>query len=88
MWGTCLLVQCNTGDVGSIPVLGTKTPHVWEQLSPGASATEPKGSRACRTHLESLRTDKIKYINKSLKKLYNEEIVLFCFLNKPMSEVK
>ena len=63
MWGTSLMVQCNTGDVGSIPVLGTKTPHVWEQLSPCASAAEPE--RACRTHLESLRADKIKYINKS-----------------------
>ena len=66
------MVQCNTGDVGSIPGPGTKTPHVWEQLNPCGTATEPKGSQACTTCLESLCADKIKYINKSLKKLYYE----------------
>ena len=31
----------NAGDVGSIPVRGTKIPHAMGQLSPRAATTEP-----------------------------------------------
>ena len=34
------ILPCNAGDVGSTPGLGTKIPHVEEQLSPCAATTE------------------------------------------------
>ena len=37
----------NAGDTGSIPGLGTKTPHATEQLGPQAIITEARVPRAC-----------------------------------------
>ena len=34
-------LPCNAGDVGSIPVRGTKIPRAMEQLNPCAATTEP-----------------------------------------------
>ena len=34
-------LPCNAGDAGSIPVQGTKIPHVTGQLSLRATTTEP-----------------------------------------------
>ena len=38
-------LSCNAGDASLIPSQGTKIPWATEQLSPGATATEPTGHK-------------------------------------------
>ena len=46
-------LPCNAGDVGSIPGLGTKTPHATERQSPCSTITEPAHSGALTLKQES-----------------------------------